>query len=359
MATILEYKCPACGGAMAFDSDLQKVKCPYCDTEYEMEALKELDELCVDGEDITWQEPQGSQWQEDEKAELRHYVCQSCGGEIVTDATTAATACPYCDNPVVLAPQVSGALRPDCVIPFKLDKEAAEAALLKHLSKKPLLPKLFKDQNHIREIKGVYAPFWLYDAKVDGTFRYRATRVRSWSDSNYIYTETSHYSVHRSGNLRFSGVPVDGSQKMADELMESIEPYDLNEAVDFQTAYLAGFFADKYDVSMDDCALRANDRIRQSTREAFEQTALGYTTLIPQSSNIRLDNSRIRYALLPVWLLHTNYRGTDYLFAMNGQTGKFVGNLPVDRAAFWKWWGIVTAGAGALSLVIAWLAGLM
>ena len=359
MATILEYKCPACGGAMAFDSDLQKVKCPYCDTEYEREALKELDEPCVDGEDITWQNPQGSQWQEGEEAGLRHYVCQSCGGEIVTDATTAATACPYCDNPVVLTQQVSGALRPDCVIPFKLDKEAAEAALLKHLSKKPLLPKVFKDQNHIREMKGVYVPFWLYDAKVDGTFRYRATRVRNWSDSNYIYTETSHYSIHRSGNVQFSGVPVDGSQKMADELMESVEPYDLTEAVDFQTAYLAGFFADKYDVSMDACALRANDRIRQSTREAFEQTALGYTTLIPQSSNIRLDNSRIRYALLPVWLLHTDYRGTGYMFAMNGQTGKFVGDLPVDRAAFWKWWGIVTAGVSVLSVVIAWLAGLL
>ena len=137
--------------------------------------------------------------------------------------------------------------------------------------------------------------------------------------------------------------------------MESIEPYDLSQAVDFQTAYLAGFFADKYDVSSEKSAERANSRIRQSTRDSFAQTVMGYASVIPQGSNIQLSSSKIRYALLPVWLLTTKYKGETYLFAMNGQTGKFVGDLPVDKGAYWKWWGIIAGAVSAASCVIAWL----
>ena len=359
METLLQYKCPACGGALSFNSDVQKMKCPYCDTEFELDALKELDEATnqANADDMSWEDQTGAQWQAEEEAGLRSYVCRSCGGEIVTDSDTAATSCPYCGNPVVMMQQLSGSLRPDCIIPFKLDKRAAEAALQKHLSGKILLPKVFRSENHIRQIKGVYVPFWLFDASADGDARYRATRVRTWSDSRYIYTETRHFSIHRSGNLRFSGVPVDGSSKMPDDLMESLEPYDLSQAVDFQTAYLAGFYADKYNVSAEQTALRANDRIRESTQQALSQTVVGYSSVLPEHCSVRLQDKLTRYALYPVWLLHTSYRGTDYLFAMNGQTGKLVGNLPMDKGAYWKWWFVVFGIASALSVLVAWLAG--
>ena len=226
MQTLQEYKCPCCGGAIAFDSTLQKMKCPYCDTEFEMEALEGYDaELQSEKSDnMEWETTAGGDWQEGETDGLRSYVCKSCGGEIVGDANTAATACPFCGNPVVMMGQFSGALKPDLVIPFKLDKKAAKAGLMKHLTGKRLLPKIFKDQNHIDEIKGVYVPFWLFDTDVDAQVRYRATKVRTWSDSDYDYTETSHFMVHRGGSVGFEHVPVDGSSKMADDLMESIEP---------------------------------------------------------------------------------------------------------------------------------------
>ncbi len=166
MATLLEYKCPACGGAMSFDSGIQKVKCPYCDTEFEMEALKEMDEALKNTprEDMSWQEQAGSQWQEGEQEHLRSYICRSCGGEILCDENTAATSCPFCDNPVVMSENLAGQLRPDLVIPFKLDKEAAKQAFARHLSGKPLLPKVFKSENRLEAIQGVYVPFWLFDA---------------------------------------------------------------------------------------------------------------------------------------------------------------------------------------------------
>ena len=359
MAELLEYKCPACGGKIEFNSTLQKLKCPYCDTEYEAEALRAYDEaLGQQGQDeMEWETPKRC-WQEGEADALHSYVCSSCGGEIVCEKTTAATNCPFCGNPVVMTERLSGMLKPDYVIPFKLNKQAAKAGLARHLQGKRLLPKVFKDQNHIDEIKGVYVPFWLFDADAAADIRYKATRVRTWGDSNYIYTETSFYSVLRGGSIGFDRVPVDGSSKMADDLMESIEPYNFADAVDFQTAYLSGYLADKYDVTVEQSVERANARVKKSTEQAFAATVQGYATVTPESCSVRLANGKAKYALYPVWLLNTTWEGQRYTFAMNGQTGTCVGDLPLDKGAYRKWLfgltGIFSAAIFAL-MFLWWL----
>lgn len=356
MQTLQEYKCPCCGGAIAFDSGIQKMKCPYCDTEFDMETLASYDDgLNGKQDNMNWETSAGGEWQEGETDGLRSYVCKSCGGEIVGDENTAATACPFCGNPVVMMGQLSGELKPDFVIPFKLDKKAAKAGLQKHLTGKRLLPKIFKDQNHIDEIKGIYVPFWLFDTEADAQVRYRATKVRTWSDSDYDYTETSHFLVRRGGSIAFENVPVDGSSKMADDLMESIELYNFADAVDFQTAYLAGYFADKYDVTAEQSVERANERVKRSTEEAFASTVQGYATVTTESSNIELHGGKAKYALYPVWLLNTTWNGNKYTFAMNGQTGKFVGDLPVDKAAARKWTLGLTAVCSVAAYAVIWL----
>ncbi|MGN1415595.1 MAG: hypothetical protein ACI4XF_02040, partial [Oscillospiraceae bacterium] len=287
------------------------------------------------------------------------YVCRSCGGEIVSDENTAATACPYCGSPVVMTGQFSGALKPDFVIPFKLDKEAAKKALNDHCKGKKLLPKIFKDENHIDEIKGVYVPFWLFDADAGAEIRYKATKLRTWSDARYNYTETSYFLVMREGSLGFEHVPVDGSSKIPAELMESIEPFDFSGAVDFKTAYLAGYLADKYDVDAEHSIERANERIKRSTEQAFASTVVGYESSIPESTSIQLTNGKAKYALYPVWILNTTWNGEKYTFAMNGQTGKLVGDLPLDKSAFRRWFAGLTALAGAAAFGISYLLWLL
>ena len=354
METLLEYKCPSCGGALSFDATQQQLKCPYCDTEFDVAALRELeDALRQDTGEMHWEQEPVQQWTQEESEGFLTYVCNSCGGEITCDKTTAATRCPYCDNPVVVAKQVAGQLRPDLVLPFQLTKEEAIAALQQHLLRKPLLPKLFKSQNRLETIQGIYVPFWLFDTGVNATIRYRATRVRHWSDSNYNYTRTSYYSLLRSGQIAFDNVPVDGSVKMDNDLMESIEPYDLTRAVDFETAYLAGYLADKFDVSAEDCKQRANERIRASTESYFASTAVGYSTVLPEHTNIGLTDGKVRYGLLPVWLLTTRYADKVYTFAMNGQTGKMVGNLPICWRTFFMYLLGIGLGSGALISLIA------
>ena len=202
-------------------------------------------------------------------------------------------------------------------------------------------------------------PVWLFDADARADLRWRGTRTRTWSDSNYIYTERRFYSVTRGGSIGFAGVPVDGSSKMDDTLMESIEPFDLSHAVDFQTAYLSGHLADKYDVDSEQSVQRANDRIRRSTEEAFTATVAGYTSLVPVSNHVNLKNGAAKYALYPVWLLTTEWNGQNYMFAMNGQTGKFVGDLPMDKAAYKKWLFGIAGAVGAACFAISYLLWLL
>lgn len=356
---IFEYKCPCCGGAVKFDSALQKLHCPFCDTELDIDTLSTYDnELkTAPQNEPEWEkydkDSGNGDWKEGEADGLRSYICNSCGGEIVGDETMAATSCPYCDNPVVIARQFSGMFHPDYIIPFKLDKEAAKQKLRDFIKKKPLLPDLFKTENRIDSIKGIYVPFWLYNCDTDANLRFRATRVHTWADTYYNYTRTDFFMVMRGGQIGFDRVPVDGSEKMDDAYMEAIEPYDYSAMTDFATPYLAGYLADKYDVDVDQSVPRANARIKNSTVAAFSSTVKGYATCIPEQTNVQLRRGETRYALLPVWLLNTKYNNKMYTFAMNGQTGKFVGELPVDKGKYWKFLLLIAAGALVVGELLA------
>ena len=357
MAVLQEFKCPCCDGAIEFDSESQNMKCPYCGSEFEIEALQALvlEQNTESRDNMTWDTAAGSEWTAGEAEGLRIYTCNTCGGEIVADETTGASECPFCGNPVIMTGQFAGALKPDLVIPFQVDKKRAIAALQNHYKGKVLLPKVFKDQNHIREVKGLYVPVWLFDTDADAHVNYRATRIRSWSDSRYNYTETAHFAVVRGGGIGFENVPVDGSTKMDDMLMESIEPYDLSAAVDFQTAYLSGYLADKYDVDAEASIGRANERIKRSTDEAFRDTVMGYTSVTTVNSAVNLQNGRARYALYPVWILNTQWNGQKFTFAVNGQTGKTAGDLPMDKGLFRNWLLGVSAAVTAVAFALSYL----
>ena len=360
MSDIIEYKCPACAGKLEFDSGSQKMKCPFCESVFDVDSLKEHDNALenLKPDEMKWESEAGSDWKDGETEGMRVYTCKSCGGEIITDSTTAASKCPYCDNPVVMSGNFSGDLKPDYVIPFKYDKEAAKKALNNHISGRKLLPKVFKDQNHIDEIKGVYVPVWLFDAEAEANMLYKAEKIKRWSDEKFSYTERKFFSLQREGTVDFECVPVDGSTKMQDELMESIEPFNFNEAVEFQTAYLSGFLADKYDVSAEDSVERANKRIKNTTQQIIDSTVHGYDVVNKESGNIKLHNAKAKYALYPVWLLNTTWNGNKYTFAMNGQTGKFVGDLPVDSGAAAKWFFAIAAGVTAACFGLSLLLGL-
>lgn len=346
---ITNYKCPACGGPLRFAGDSGRLQCDYCGSSY---AVAEIEQAmsAADGKaaDAFREESQkagksgGDTWDTSElkndwggdASRLKTYSCPSCGAELVCEEATAATNCPYCGNNAIVPGQFSGALKPDFVIPFKLDKKAAVNALKKHYKGKPFLSKAFSSQNHIEKMQGVYVPFWLFDGTADADVRFAATQDETHREGDDEVTTTRHYDVHRAGSVRFERVPVDASRRMPDDLMDSIEPFDYQELKAFSTAYLPGFLADRYDVSVEECAPRADERCANTIVDMLESTVNGYTTCSVTSRNVSLSRGKVRYALLPVWLLNTKWNGKNFLFAMNAQTGKMVGDLPVSWPKF-------------------------
>lgn len=364
MADLKEYKCPACGGAMEFDSATQKMKCPYCDTEMDISEFQTEEEAEAEGQEpeeikphdvgadednASWEAEEKSEWDENETDGMKVYTCESCGGEIIADDSTGATICPFCGNKVVMKEQFSGDMKPDYIIPFKLDEKAAKEAYLKHLGDKPFLPKVFKAKNHIDEIKGVYVPFWLFDVEADADIVYDAEKTRIWRVGKTEYTEHKTYEAVRKGTIDFEHIPADGSEKMDDTLMESVEPFDFKDAVPFKSAYLAGYVADRYDVAMNERIDRVKERVKKSAEESFMSTVHGYDVVTPNRSSVKFNEAKYLYTLYPVWILNTTWKDQKFVFAMNGQTGKIVGNLPTDKGLFWKYVGIRTPILAAIA----------
>ncbi len=347
MSAILDYKCPNCGGAIKYNSTNGKFQCESCDSIFTQEELNRYAEM------LNSVPPESSyDWQPDNRGEtldgMNSYSCNSCGAQIVTDGTTAASTCPYCGSPIVLAGQLSGMNKPDCVLPFKLSKDDAVNKLKEFYKGKFLLPKIFKSENRIKEMQGVYVPFWLFGCTANANIVFDATRTRTWSDSNYNYTETKHYNVYRSGRLGFSNIPADGSSKMDDAYMEGLEPFDYKEMAAFDPAYLSGYLADKYDVDATASFPRAESRIENSTGTAIASTVSGYTSVTPRNTSINTTDGSYKYAMLPVWMLTTRYKDKNYIYAVNGQTGKVSGELPVDRKKFFLMLGGIAAAVIAV-----------
>lgn len=351
---ILEYKCPCCGAGLHFSGTEQKLTCQYCDNTFDLEAVQSYNEEEQVQADH-WESTANTGWSNDEQSKVVTYNCPSCGGELMTDETTAATFCPYCGNPTVLPGRLSGGIRPDAVIPFRTTKEDAKQAFLNLCKGKPLLPKEFTAEHRLEKITGIYVPFWLYDCDSAFDGRFSATRVHHWSDAHYRYTRTEHFLLRRAADAKFSHIPMDGSAKMDDTIMESIEPFDFSELVDFDTAYLTGFLADKYDVEAQSGYERVRQRVGQSMDELIAPTLIGYATAIPTSKNVHVAQGQAKYVLLPVWMLHTKYRDKTYVFAMNGQTGKMTGTFPICPKRSWAWFGGICAGVSAVAAVVQWL----
>ena len=156
----------------------------------------------------------------------------------------------------------------------------------------------------------------------------------------------------RVGDADFVRVPVDGSSKMPDAHMDAIEPFDYSDLKPFSTAYLPGFLADRYDEDDKKCAARALGRMKNSTAAALHDTLGGYTGVQTLSEQIDSRTLEPHYALLPVWMLHTRWKEQDFLFAMNGQTGKLIGDLPVDKGRVAAWFAGISIPLMILTALI-------
>ena len=326
----VDNKCPACGAPIFLKPKTGKWECEYCGSAFDLEELKKHNNASSDknNEEVA----------EEDKIEYDSYKCQNCGAEIVADENTAATFCVYCGSVAILKSKLTGNFAPDIIIPFSKEKTDAEEAFVNLAKGRPLVPKSFTNRENIEKIRGVYIPFWLHNITVSGELNCRATRVSSWRSGDYSYTKTDYYELLRNGDVPFIRVPVDGSSKFDNAIMNSIEPFDYRKIVKYNHAYLSGFYAEKYDVIDKDTESEADGRALESTRDIMYASASGYTTRNVIKDTLQAKETNTEYALFPVWMVSVKYEGKNYIFAMNGESGKFIGNIPIDKKKQFLYW---------------------
>ena len=332
---VVSHKCPNCSANIEFDIFTQNFTCRFCGSAFSKEEIEKLyptDEIIKQMEKEA--EPTEQQIHETDvfRETNQLFSCPSCGAEIISDNyDTTSAQCHYCNSNVSFSGRLSGRYKPDKIIPFKKTKEDAIEGFKQWCGKKKFLPKCFRSEKTLEEIKGIYVPFWIADCCVNGELVALCKKSSSHRSGNTITTTTKEYTAVRRGSIIYRGVPADGSSRANDQLMENIEPFNYDELVDFSMAYLSGHNAEKYDVDKDAVFPRISGRVCSAASSEFRKTIRGYSTVIPQKSNFQITHINWNYALIPMWFLSYKYKDKNYYYAMNGQTGKFGGNLPVDK----------------------------
>ena len=329
---VINHKCKNCNAPLKFNPQGQNWKCEYCRSEFTKAELDEY-EASVGKEELDKNSKKIKMEKNAKGMDL--YTCPSCGAEIIADENTSATFCVYCRNTAILRNRLVEEFNPSKVIPFKLVKNDAIEAFKKFNKGKPLAPKEFTSPQIIDDIRGIYIPFWLYDYKIDGEIEATGTKSTTWTSGDYIYTKVDTYDVFRSGNMAFNKIPVDGSKKFQDDIMNSIEPFDYSGLVDFDYSYLSGFYAEKYDVDSTSANQFALTRASTTATSILRRNISGYSTVSVKRENHNPTETKYDYVLLPVWILNIKYNDKIYPFAMNGQTGKMIGDVPVDKKKAW------------------------
>ena len=318
---VLDHKCLNCGAKLGFDPESGNWKCKYCDSTFELKDLENKNNAgnkeknkSVDDDKV------------DDYDDYISYKCPDCGAEIITDEQTTATFCVYCGNTAILRNKLSGKFMPSRVIPFKKTKEDAIKAF-KSLSKgRPLVPDDFTDQKNIEKIRGIYIPFWFHTFKIEGEVDFTGNKYEHWTTGN-----TKVYEMKREGSIDFESVPIDGSTRFPNDLMNTIQPYNYDELKKYNHAYLSGFLAERFDVEGETTRKDLEPDVLNSAKQIFMGSATGYSSLTTKKNTLHTKDYNLEYVLLPVYMVNVKYNDKMHTFAMNGQTGKFIGNIPVDK----------------------------
>lgn len=338
MAT-MNYVCPNCNGPLRFNPDKQLFSCEYCFSEFTPQQVQQQneakeqnetrDEREVNRAEQAQQQAQAQGAETDDNYPVS-YICPSCGAEIVTGATTAATTCFYCDNPVVLGNRLSGEFNPDKVVPFALSKDKAVDKFLEMCGKKHFLPKGFAGKRQVEKMRGVYFPYWFCDEQKTAHLTATGKKIRKWRSGNKEYTETKVYHIVRGGDVVIKNVFERALKSESRSMLQSVHPYDMTKAQPFAMSYLSGFEAEKRDLEKADVQSTVEQKMHTYAEQVLKNTIEGYDVIDTDSFNEKTDLAAWNYNLLPVWMVTYKFKDEIIPFAINGQTGKAYGKLPVD-----------------------------
>lgn len=328
--SVTNYKCPACGAPIVFNPKLGGFKCEFCFTEHTEEALTAY--LNAHNTADTSEPVEEHRTADTGTAEqgFAAYQCNNCGAEVVAGDTATASFCYYCHSPVILTDRMKGSFKPDCIIPFKIDKKAAIDLFITWARKRFFVPKDFTDTMQQEKITGMYLPYWQTDihAKVD--YHAIGLHVTHWSTQNKDYTKTETYQIDRTGHIEVQNMQKLAFSNIDEYLINGISPYNEEEIKPFSAGYLAGFFAEQYTEKKEAVIPQLIQKAKTITA-ALIRASVVCNSFQKEEDHTSYHEQACRHLLLPAWVLTYLYKGKTYVFAVNGQTGKMCGELPLRK----------------------------
>lgn len=362
-------KCPNCSANLLFDADTQKLTCDFCGGSFAPDDKRITDiaeklfkddshneSSIVEEEGVAQSEAMRGMADEPEieynLENMHELTCNACGATVVADNNTTASYCAFCGSPAIVSQRLSSEFTPKYIIPFAMGKDRAKESFLKWCKGGRFAPFGFASDKNIEKLTGLYVPFWLFDLDGEMDIEAAAETVKSVTVGNTTTTTTTYYEVSRHGTYKWKNIPLDGSTRIDDKLMEAIEPYDYKDLKIYNPAYLPGFFADKYDQTPEDLKARIIQRGNEYLDEEFRSSTAKYQRVRIKKEENRLGDYTADYALLPVWFMHYKYLGKDYDFAMNGQTGEVAGVAPISPVKRFVFFCLVAAILSVVARII-------
>ncbi len=318
---IKSFKCPSCGAGLSFKPEHNNFRCDYCLSEFTEKEISDLykEEEVLESEVVI------------DQSHLTSYTCNSCGATVVTDDTTTSTFCYYCHNPVIISDRLAGDFRPDKMIPFTIDKEGAQKIFLDWVKDFKYVPKDFYSSSQLEKITGVYLPYWWADCVVEVDYLGNLEKEKVMRERNSEVTEISTYEIVRNASVAINNSEFLAFTKIDEKLLNGIGPYAEDKAVPFSMPYLSGFFAEQYNVSQEAAIDRIKDRVKTNAKTLVLDSVENRKNLTDVQSKIDIKETKVNYTLLPTWILTYNFNDKTYVFAVNGQSGKSFGELPIDN----------------------------
>ena len=346
----MKIACPKCGADVSFDPSSGKCYCDHCSSyidvsEFELKQYEKEKQhaQAMNDEQIEENARIKDNINQDPNDLYDGFRCESCGAQLITDKTTTITRCVYCGSQQMIKQRLVGKFEPLALIPFKIDKESFIYQYKNFVNSMRLAPEEFRNNPNINETKGLYVPFHLFEYNIKTYGR----GVGEYKDDDHTFREW--FEKSESEDVF---VPVDGSVRLDDNIMSSLEPYYIEEMVDFNPAYITGFQSECTDETEESLNEKAEDRVFVHSIKRMKSLTGRYTQVGGLlTSDMHMINTP-KYVLLPIWFVNCIYKDKKYSYALNGQTGKVVGEIPLSKPKFRSLMTLLVAIAITLTLLV-------
>ena len=322
------YNCKLCGAELYWDAKAGCLKCEYCDSEYQ---VTDFEDATTTKEKVADESIQETEYLAEDVGEgMVAYQCKKCSGTVITSKTTMADICPYCGEAMFITSKSVGEFRPRFLIPFNIEKKAAKGIYQEYVKKAAYAPSSFKADNIVEKMQGLYAPFYLHDVDNQSAHEFTGEIVTKHKSGDYMISKHDVYALNAVIDCKYQRLPTDASERLDDYMMRCIEPYSYEHVKEYNPAYMSGFLAEQSDVEQTKIDEMAVSRTKEGNHSKARGLFSKYSSVTDKSNQYKIISHEKDYTMLPIWLLNVAHGGKKYQFAINGQTGKITGKLPLD-----------------------------